>query len=199
MFISIEGSEGSGKSTLINSLKTYFKKLNKDVIFTKEPGGTPEGKLIRDILLDNELTLSPLTEIYLLLSDRVSHIEKLINPALNENKIIISDRYIDSTFAYQGAGRGIDKELIESIFSTYNFPKTNLTLYLDIPVAKGLNRIQTRNNIDRFELEEMSFFERIREYYLDLCMKESNRVKKIDAGKSPEEVFLEAVKHIENL
>lgn len=199
MFISIEGSEGSGKSTLIDSLKAYFDKLNEDVIFTKEPGGTPEGKLIRDILLDSKLTLDPMTEIYLLLSDRVSHVEKLINPALNENKIVISDRYIDSTFAYQGAGRKINKELIKNIFSTYDFPKTNLTIYLDIPVEEGLNRIQTRNTIDRFEEEEISFFERIREYYLDLCSKESSRVKKIDAKKSPEEVLLEALKYIENL
>ena len=199
MFISIEGSEGSGKSTLIDSLKAYFEKLNEDVIFTKEPGGTPEGKLIRDILLDSKLTLDPMTEIYLLLSDRVSHVEKLINPALNENKIVISDRYIDSTFAYQGAGRKINKELIKNIFSTYDFPKTNLTIYLDIPVEEGLNRIQSRSTIDRFEEEEISFFERIREYYLDLCSKESSRVKKIDAKKSPEEVLLEALKYIEDL
>ena len=199
MFISIEGSEGSGKSTLIDSLKAYFNKLNEDVIFTKEPGGTPEGKLIRDILLDSKLTLDPMTEIYLLLSDRVSHVEKLINPALNENKIVISDRYIDSTFAYQGAGRKINKELIKNIFSTYDFPKTNLTIYLDIPVEEGLNRIQTRNTIDRFEEEEISFFERIREYYLALCSKEPSRVKKIDAKKSPEEVLLEALKYIEDL
>ena len=109
MFITLEGSEGAGKSTLIKSLKKYFLNNNIEFIFTKEPGATEEGAELRKLLLDKTIELDPISETFLLLADRIEHVKKIINPALEVNKNVLSDRYLDSTYAYQGAGRRINK------------------------------------------------------------------------------------------
>ena len=115
MFITLEGTEGVGKSTLISSLKKYFTEKEIDFIFTKEPGGTREGNEIRNILLDRSMKLEPYAETLLLLADRAQHVKKIIKPALEKNKNIFSDRYIDSTYAYQGAGRGISQDDLDNL------------------------------------------------------------------------------------
>ena len=107
MFISVEGIEGCGKSTLVNGLGQYLQERNIDYIITKEPGSTSIGKILRSILLDKKQQISPLTELLLMFSDRLDHLDKVIKPSLEEGKIVITDRYIDSTYAYQGYGRGI--------------------------------------------------------------------------------------------
>ncbi len=189
MFISLEGSEGAGKSTLIEHLKKYFLDNNIEFLFTKEPGATKEGAELRRILLDKTIELDPLSETFLLLADRLEHVRKIINPALEENKNVLSDRYLDSTYAYQGAGRKINKDELDKLIMPLNFPEPDLTIYLDLPVEEGLKRAKGRDNLDRFEEEEMDFFERIRNSYLKLAHEDSHRIFTIDSTISEAKVF----------
>ena len=189
MFFTLEGSEGVGKSTLIESLKDFFKENKIDFVFTREPGGTKEGQEIRKILLDQSLDLNPYMETFLLLADRIQHVEKIIRPALQSNKHVLSDRYVESTFAYQGAGRGLNQRELEGFIKNLNFPKPNLTIYLDLPVQEGLKRVKNRGKTDRFEREDLIFFEKIRNFYLDLVKKDPQRYFLIDASIPIDEVF----------
>ena len=189
MFITLEGTEGVGKSTLISSLKKYFTEKEIDFIFTKEPGGTREGNEIRNILLDRSMKLEPYAETLLLLADRVQHVKKIIKPALEKNKNIFSDRYIDSTYAYQGAGRGISQDDLDNFINVLNFPIPDLTIFLDLNITEGIKRVKKRGEVDRFEEEEVSFFEKIRQFYLETAKKNSKRFFVIDASQSMDEVF----------
>jgi len=189
MFITLEGTEGVGKSTLISSLKKYFTEKEIDFIFTKEPGGTREGNEIRNILLDRSMKLEPYAETLLLLADRAQHVKKIIKPALEKNKNIFSDRYIDSTYAYQGAGRGISQDDLDNFINVLNFPIPDLTIFLDLSITEGMKRVKKRGEVDRFEEEEVSFFEKIRQFYLETAKKNSKRFFVIDASQSMDEVF----------
>ena len=189
MFITLEGSEGAGKSTLITHLKKYFLDKNIEFIFTKEPGATEEGAELRKILLDKTIEIDPLSETFLLLADRLEHVRKIINPALEENKNVLSDRYLDSTYAYQGAGRKISKDKLDKFIKPLNFPEPDLTIYLDLPVEEGLKRAKGRDRLDRFEEEEIDFFERIRNSYLKLAQEFTHRIFTIDSTNSEVEVF----------
>ena len=189
MFITLEGSEGAGKSTLVDNLKKYFLNSNLEFIFTKEPGATEEGAELRKLLLDKSIELDPISETFLILADRLEHVRKIINPALEENKNVLSDRYLDSTYAYQGAGRKINKDELDRLIKPLNFPEPDLTIYLDLPVEEGLKRAKGRNRLDRFEEEEIDFFERIRNSYLKLAFEDSNRIFTIDSTNSEKEVF----------
>ena len=143
MFISVEGIEGCGKSTLVNGLGQYLQERNIDYVITKEPGSTSIGKILRSILLDKKQPISPLTELLLMFSDRLDHLDKVIKPSLEEGKIVITDRYIDSTYAYQGAGRGIPKNIKKGVIKnpppTPNKPDRT-------PTAK------LKNNINRISI-----------------------------------------------
>ena len=197
MFITLEGSEGAGKSTLIGHLKKYFLKRNIDFIFTKEPGGTDEGIEFRKILLDNNIELDPLSETFLLLADRIEHVRKIIIPALELNKNVLSDRYLDSTYAYQGAGRKINKDKLDKLIKPLKFPEPDLTIYLDLPVEEGLKRAKGRDSLDRFEKEEIDFFKRIRDSYLKLAEENPSRIFTIDSANDENEVFESAKDCIE--
>ena len=198
MFITLEGSEGAGKSTLIEHLKKYFLDRNIEFIFTKEPGATEVGAKLRKLLIDKSVELDPLSETFLLLADRLEHVRKIINPALEENKNVLSDRYLDSTYAYQGAGRKINKDELDKIIKPLKFPVPDLTIYLDLPVEEGLRRAKGRDRLDRFEEEELDFFKRIRNSYLKLAQEDSNRIVTIDSNNSEKEVFETAKACIEN-
>ena len=128
-------------------------------------------------------------ETFLLLADRIQHVEKIIRPALQKNKNVLSDRYVESTFAYQGAGRGLNQRELEGFIKNLNFPKPNLTIYLDLPVQEGLKRVKNRGKTDRFEREDLIFFEKIRNFYLDLVKKDPQRYFLIDASIPFDEVF----------
>ena len=197
MFITLEGSEGSGKSTLIEHLKKYFLDNNIEFIFTKEPGATEEGKELRKLLLDKTVNLDPLSETFLLLADRLEHVRKIINPALEDNKNVLSDRYLDSTYAYQGAGRKINKDELDKFIKPLNFPVPDLTIYLDLPVEEGLKRAKGRDRLDRFEEEKIEFFERIRNSYIELAQEDTQRIYIIDSTNSEAEVFETAKTYIE--
>ena len=189
MFITLEGSEGAGKSTLIEHLKKYFLDNNIEFIFTKEPGATEEGAILRTLLLNKNIELDPISETFLLLADRLEHVRKIINPALEKNKNVLSDRYLDSTYAYQGAGRKINKDELDKFIKPLNFPEPDLTIYLDLPVKQGLMRAKGRDKLDRFEEEEIDFFERIRDSYLKLAQEHKHRIFTIDSTISEAEVF----------
>ena len=189
MFISLEGSEGAGKSTLIDSLKKFFEKNKIEFLFTREPGATKEGQILREILLDKSIEIDPYTETFLLVADRLLHTNKIVIPALAKDINVLSDRYIDSTYAYQGAGRGISQEYLDQIIEPLNLPMPELTIYLDLPVEEGLKRAKYRDELDRFEEENIKFFERIRSFYLEQAKKNPNRFLIIDSSKDKEEVF----------
>ena len=198
MFITFEGIEGSGKSSLIAQLKKYFKSSKLEAFFSKEPGGTDLGKEIRKILLNPKHSFDPTSELLLLLADRAEHVQKIIRPNLQKNKLIFCDRYLDSTLAYQGSGRNLDKKIIKEMFKALDFPIPDLTILLDVPVQIGLSRARKRNKLDRFEKEDLNFHENVRRSYLDLAKNDSARIVLFDSSISEEELFKKAVNLIKS-
>ncbi len=198
MFITFEGIEGSGKSSLILKLKKYFKNSSIETFFSKEPGGTDLGKEIRNVLLNPKSSISSEAELLLLMADRAEHVQKKIQPNLLKNKVIFCDRYIDSTLAYQGSGRNLDKKAIKELFNVFNFPVPDLTILLDVPVQVGLERARKRNELDRFEKEDLNFHENIRKAYLDLAKNDSERIVLFDSLISEDELFEMAINLIES-
>lgn len=197
MFISFEGIEGSGKSTLLENLKKYYLKKELEVIFTKEPGGTELGKDIRGILLNPESSISSEAELLLLMADRIEHVTTTINPNLKKNKIIFCDRYIDSTIAYQGKGRNLSENKIKELIDILNLPIPDLTILLDLPVEDGLLRANKRNELDRFEKEDINFHKSIRKSYLDLQKKDPKRIFLFDSSISENKLFENVLNLIE--
>ena len=197
MFISFEGIEGSGKSTLLENLKKYYLKKELEVIFTKEPGGTELGKDIRGILLNPESLISSEAELLLLMADRIEHVTTIINPNLKKNKIIFCDRYIDSTIAYQGKGRNLSENKIKELIDILNLPIPDLTILLDLPVEDGLLRANKRNELDRFEKEDINFHKSIRKSYLDLQKKDPKRIFLFDSSISENKLFENVLNLIE--
>ena len=197
MFISFEGIEGSGKSTLLENLKKYYLKKELEVIFTKEPGGTELGKDIRGILLNPESSISSEAELLLLMADRIEHVTTIINPNLKKNKIIFCDRYIDSSIAYQGKGRNLNENKIKELIDILNLPIPDLTILLDLPVEDGLLRANKRNELDRFEKEDINFHKSIRKSYLDLQKKDPKRIFLFDSSISENKLFENVLNLIE--
>ncbi|MFN4150824.1 MAG: dTMP kinase [Candidatus Sericytochromatia bacterium] len=203
MFITFEGSEGAGKTTQINLLKEHFINKGLDVVTTRQPGGTELGQNIRKLILDPEQNdkPSPLAELFLYMADRGHNVETIIKPALEQGKIVICDRYIDSTIAYQGFGRKIDIQKLDLLneVATQGL-KPEVTFVLDLPVEDGLKRVVKRDKkLDRIESEKMEFHQKVREGFLYLAQKEPERVKVINAIDTPEKISSDIISHIENL
>ena len=197
LFITLEGIEGSGKSTNIKVINNYLNDKNINYINTREPGGSEVGNQLRNILLNTEKKLSNQTELLLMLADRVNHIETLIQPNLEKGITVISDRFMDSSYAYQGGGREMGLDTITKIIDGLNIIQPNLTLLFDLPVEKALERARKRSKLDRFESEDYDFHQRIRETYLFLAEEDSERIKIIDASKDIEEVESQVRKILE--
>ncbi|MFA5821440.1 MAG: dTMP kinase [Thermodesulfovibrionales bacterium] len=189
-FISFEGIEGTGKSTQAKLLQQSLLGLGYEVILTEEPGGTLISLRIREILLSVDHTnMKPLTELLLYNAARAQHIEEVILPALNRGAVVITDRFTDSTFAYQGYGRGIDLDLLESIDKiATNGLRPDMTMLLDLDVETGLKRNRRINKTDRLELEDVEFHQRVRKGYHELAAKEPERIKVLDASGGIEEL-----------
>lgn len=186
-FISIEGIEGAGKSTQLDFIQRYLTQQGKQLTVTREPGGTELGEQIRTLLLTPTTTSMAVdTELLLMFAARSEHVAQVINPALTSGNWVLSDRFTDATFAYQGGGRGIDLQRINEIAAwTLNGLQPDLTLLFDLPVEVGQQRVLSRNQgVDRFEQEKIEFFERIRACYLERARQEPNRIKIIDASQS---------------
>jgi dTMP kinase len=186
LFVTLEGVEGAGKSTLMAYIAEIFTNTGKNVIQTREPGGTKTGEQIRAILLDSSnVGVTDDTELMLMFAARSQHISEIIKPALESGKVVICDRFTDASYAYQGGGRGIDTNRIEALESwVQQGLKPDLTLLFDLDVEIGLRRAGQRSEADRFEQEEINFFERIRECYLERAKSEPERFRTIDSSQS---------------
>jgi len=199
-FISFEGIEGSGKSTHVKLLAEYFRGKGHTVIETAEPGGTMIGNKIRAMLLEPGNHMDPLTELLLYYSARAQHVREVIYPAVLKNAVVITDRFTDSTVAYQGHARGIDLSLIETL-NEMVVPdmKPYLTFLLDLDVEEGLRRNREAGKVDRFEQETVDFHNLVRQGFHQIAGEEPERVKVVDASKSREEVSREIIKIIEEV
>ena len=190
LFITLEGIEGAGKSTAVDFIEDFLTKEGHDVIKTREPGGTVIGEQIREILLKNEnYTLTYDTELLLAFSARAQHIQEVILPALSSGKIILCDRFTDASYAYQGGGRNIDASRINLLEKWVQEDlRPNLTLLFDLDVSIGMQRTKKRSDADRFEREEINFFEKIRNTYLERAKNEPQRFRIINSASSLESV-----------
>jgi dTMP kinase len=189
-FITIEGTEGVGKTTNIAYIQQWLRSRNMDFITTREPGGTPLAEEIREILLSPRAEkMASSAELLLMFAGRAQHLEQVILPALKRGQWVICDRFTDATYAYQGFGRGMDHDLITNLETLVQGPlRPDFTLVLDIPVELGLQRAGERSSPDRFEQEEIAFFERVRKGYLRLVQRDPHRYLIIDASESLDNV-----------
>ena len=188
MFITIEGGEGGGKSTNLAYVEKYLIKLGKEVVVTREPGGTELGEKLRHMLLDpgNE-GMNERAELLLMFAARAHHIAKVIQPALDAGKVVLCDRFTDATYAYQGGGREIPLEDIAVLENWVQGDlRPDLTILLDLDIEIGLFRANKRSDKDRFEQEKMNFFDRVRASYLQMAEQQPERYRVIDAGESLE-------------
>ena len=175
MFIVFEGPEGAGKSTQVQRLSAHLQKENYNVLTTKEPGGTPVGNAIREVLLDPELTINPLSEFLLYSASRAQIVRDVIKPALSQGRIVVCDRFLASSIAYQGYGRGLDLNLLHSLSKeVITHLKPEITFLLDISPEKGLQRVVARGKLDRLEQSNLSFHHRVRKGFLKQAKAESN-------------------------
>jgi dTMP kinase len=198
MFISFEGTEGVGKTTLIRKIYDYLAQQSHEVVLTREPGGTPMAEQIRSLLLsvNHEESMSSDTELLLMYAARAQHLQQVIVPALSAGKTVLCDRFTDASFAYQCAGRGLSKEKLQLLNANFVSHMPNITFWLDAPTELGMSRARERGALDRFEQEKATFFEKVRSGYQELWEKQGERIKRLDATQTPEQVFEQAVTYL---
>ncbi|GAB00447.1 thymidylate kinase [Acinetobacter sp. NBRC 100985] len=198
MFISFEGTEGVGKTTLIRKIHQYFEQQGKEVVLTREPGGTPLAEQIRSLLLavNHEEQMSHDTELLLIYAARAQHLEQVILPALVAGKIVLSDRFTDASFAYQCSGRGLSQEKLQLLNQTFVAKMPNITFWLDAPIELGMTRARERGALDRFEQEKFSFFAKVRAGYETLWQTAPERIKRLDATQNADVVFEDALQYL---
>ncbi|MSR00920.1 MAG: dTMP kinase [Gammaproteobacteria bacterium] len=206
-FITLEGIEGAGKSTIAAVLMHTLNKQGIKTCITREPGGTPLAERLRDLLLERgKESLSAEAETLLMFASRAVHLDNLVRPALLRGEWVICDRFTDATRAYQGAGRGVDKYFIESLAAVVHSDlQPDLTLLLDLPVELGLARARTRRVSqgevmpDRFESENLEFFSRVRNAYLEICDPSTGHYIVLDASQSQDQVAMAANRALNSL
>lgn len=199
LFISIEGPDGSGKSTQLNNIKTFFEKKGIETVFTREPGGTPIGEKIRELLLDNSnKEMDSMTEAMLYAAARAQHVAQVIKPAIAAGKVVVCDRFVDSSIAYQGFGRqlGESVEIINSYAVAGCMP--DLTILLKLDPSVGKHRIESRTQ-DRLELEKDAFHRAVFEGYLELEKIWPERIVGLDASRSIGEIREDIYKKLEEI
>ena len=197
MLVAVEGIEGSGKSTLVAALGTCLREKKFDVLLTREPGGTPAGNAIRRIFLDRTVAIEPLAEAFLVNAARAQHVAEVLRPALDAGRIVICDRFTDSTLAYQGYGRGLDLEQLRSVCATATGGLTaDLILVLDLPVEIARARLRERGErTDRIEAEGDEFHQRVRRGFLAIA--DSARHRVLDGTLPPERLTESALAFVE--
>lgn len=191
-FITFEGIDGSGKSTQLRMLASVLRLRRLEVVVTREPGGTPLGARLRDVLLDADEQVDPLAELLVFAADRAQHVRQLVRPALDIGHVVLSDRYADATIAYQGAGRGFPAPLVEEVVALATGGlMPDLTLIFDVPISEGRARHRRRTDDgtpgDRLDAEADDFHARVRAAYLQIAAADPERVHVIDATRSVEE------------
>ncbi len=199
MFITFEGGEGSGKTTLIKEVENFFIKKGKPVFVTREPGGSLVSEQIRNIILDNKNTMSPKTEALLFAASRVEHLEEVILKKIEEGFIVLCDRYIDSSLAYQGYARQIGFEEILKInyFASQHMP--NYTIYIDSNPKEGLKRALNRGKANRLDNESLNFHEKVKEGYDILIKNDSSRFVVVDGNGSMDDLIVDTLKKLEEI
>jgi dTMP kinase len=200
-FITLEGGEGVGKSTNLQYIQQLLLEQQLDVVVTREPGGTELAEKIRQLLLETHAeTITEKAELLLVFAARAQHIQHVILPALQQGRWVLSDRFTDATYAYQGGGRGMDTQTIAWLESSVQGDlRPDLTLLLDAPLDIGMSRAQQRGKLDRFESEQRDFFERVRQAYLKRAGQDQQRYKIIDAGLTLNEVQLQIKQALDGL
>lgn len=190
LFITLEGIEGAGKSTQAQVLRELLTARGREVVLTREPGGTEYAERIRELVLAARGSHPSIdAELLLMFAARADHIEKLIRPALAAGKVVVCDRFTDATYAYQGGGRGVADARIRALEEWVQGDlRPQLTLLFDLPVSIGLQRANNRSAPDRFERERQEFFERVRAKYLEIAARERARVRVVDASVGVTEV-----------
>ena len=199
-FLTIEGVEGVGKSTNIDVIKAYLDVLNVSYIVTREPGGTLLAESIRELLLNiSEDSPVELCELLLVFSARAQHIEKVIKPALSAGTWVICDRFTDATYAYQGGGRGLSKALIAQLETIVQGElRPDLTIVLDLDPSSGLTRAKNRGELDRFEREQLDFFNKVRNTYLEIAENFPHRCAVVNAGNDLAQVSEDIISIVKN-
>jgi dTMP kinase len=199
--ISLEGGEGAGKSTLLAGLRTHFERSGLDVLYTREPGGTPVGEAVRALVLDPaHRGMAVEAELLLMFAARAQLVRETLRPAMAAGRWVLCDRFTDASYAYQGGGRGVDAARIAELerIATGGL-KPDLTLLLDLPVAHGRARASQRSDADRIEAERDDFFERVRTAYLVRAQAEPQRFRVIDASQPADAVLQAAVAAVDAL
>ncbi|MGD8641913.1 MAG: dTMP kinase [Gammaproteobacteria bacterium] len=198
-FITLEGSEGAGKSTALAAVRDWLDRQQLEAVVTREPGGTPLAEKIRDLLLDkNHGAMSDDTELLLMFAARAQHLNELIKPALAVGKWVICDRFTDATYAYQGGGRNLDMQRIADLEQWVQGElRPQLTLLLDLPVEQGLARASQRGEPDRFEQEQQAFFERVRRVYLERARAFPEQFRIVDASQDIDSVRQQIHHHLD--
>ncbi len=188
-FITLEGIDGAGKSTQLAWIVELLQRAGLNAVVTREPGGTPLGEQLRALLLDKSISMHPETEALLMFAARREHLDKVILPALTQGQWVISDRFTDASFAYQSGGRGLDSGKLAILEQwVQGMLQPDLTLYFDVPVEVGQQRVSQIKSVDRFEKEQADFFQRVRAAYLDRARQFPERIKLIDSSQSLAEV-----------
>lgn len=188
-FITLEGIDGAGKSTQLAWIVELLQQAGLQPVVTREPGGTPLGERVRALLLDKSMTMHAETEALLMFAARREHLDKVILPALQQGQWVISDRFTDASFAYQGGGRGLDQAKLGILERWVQGElQPDLTLYFDVPVEIGQQRVRQVKDADRFEQEQAGFFQRVRNAYLDRARQFPNRIQIIDSSQPLTEV-----------
>lgn len=200
-FVTLEGIEGAGKSSHMDSVEQRLRQAGKRVLKTREPGGTPVAEKIRSVLLDKgNRDMSHDAELLLVFAARAEHLDAVIRPALHAGTWVVCDRFTDATYAYQGGGRRIDQRRIAELEQWVQGDlRPDLTLVLDLPVEQGLERAKHRSQADRFELETVEFFERVRQNYLERAQTSAGRMRVLDASTGLEGVRAQIAATLEEL
>ena len=197
MFISFEGTEGVGKTTLINRVEQWLQQQQRPYLRTREPGGTPLAEQIRSLLLTPQVEpMAADCELLLLFAARAQHLQQVIVPALQADHWVLCDRFIDASFAYQAAGRGITSIKIQQLVDLFVPVLPERTFWLDAPVELGLQRAQQRGQLDRFEQEKVEFFQKVRACYQQRASAEPQRFVRLDASESAEQVWQTACEYL---
>lgn len=191
LFISLEGGEGAGKSTQNKLIVDWLKARGMDVVETREPGGTEVSEQIRRVLLDTRNAgLNPTAELLMMFAARSQLVQEVILPALKADKVVVCDRFADASYAYQGGGRQLDMGTVEAVDRiVLDGLEPDLTILFDIPVDIGMKRVAGRGEADRFEIESLRFFERVRQAYLDRANANPGRFRVIDASQDQQQVW----------
>ena len=201
VFISLEGIEGAGKTTVLKSLQSALHIPDREILYTREPGGTPIAEQIRTLLTahDNK-GMQPLTELLMMYASRNEHIQSQIKPALEQGKIVVSDRFVDASYAYQGAGRHIPESILKILDEwVVQSCMPDLTICLTAPVELCLERVYSRGNKDRFDEESASFFVATQLGYQQRAEEDPKRIRMIDSSKNPETVVSSVLDHIHDM